>query len=86
MESNVYLSLQRKIIAITLVVALAPLMVLGSIIYFKFSGIYREKVGEQILYRAKSQAETLDLFLKESDPDKKICVNLCKSVSLKYLN
>lgn len=65
MESSVYLNLQRKIIAITLVVALAPLLILGSIIYFKFSEIYSEKVGEQILYRAKAQAETLDLFLKE---------------------
>lgn len=65
MESPVYSSLQRRIILIALVVALAPLIILGGTIYIKFSGIYREKVGEQILYRARAQAETLDLFLKE---------------------
>ena len=65
MKRAVYSNLQRKIIILTLIVSLAPLIVLGATIYYKFADIYKEKIEEQILYRAKAQAEALDLFLKE---------------------
>ncbi|MBW2622604.1 MAG: sensor histidine kinase [Deltaproteobacteria bacterium] len=60
-----YSGFQKKIISITLLVSLAPLLILGLTIYYQFAGMYKEKIKEQIKYRARSQAETVDLFLKE---------------------
>jgi two-component system NtrC family sensor kinase len=65
MKTPLYKALQRKLIAITLVVSFAPLILLGVTIYHQFAGMYRLKLEEQILYRARSQAEAVDLFLKE---------------------
>ena len=65
MKTPVYASLQRKIILVTLVVSFAPLLILGGTIYYQFSSMYREKVQDQVRYRARAQAEAVDLFLKE---------------------
>jgi two-component system, NtrC family, sensor kinase len=65
MKTPLYASLQRNIILITLLVAFAPLFALGTILYTQFFQMYQTKVGEQIQYRARSQAEAVDLFLKE---------------------
>jgi two-component system NtrC family sensor kinase len=65
MKTPLYASLQRNIILITLIVAFAPLFALGGILYSQFFHMYRTKVEEQIRYRARAQAESVDLFLKE---------------------
>jgi two-component system NtrC family sensor kinase len=65
MKTSIYSSLQKKIILITLVVSLAPLFSLGATIYYQFARMYKDKIKEQIEYRAGAQAEALDLFLKE---------------------
>jgi len=65
MKTPLYTNLQRKIIIITLLVSLAPLIILGATIYDQFSRMYKEKIEEQIRYRATAQAEAVDLFLKE---------------------
>jgi two-component system, NtrC family, sensor kinase len=65
MKTPLYASLQRNIILITLIVAFAPLFALGGILYSQFFQMYRTKVEEQIQYRARAQAEAVDLFLKE---------------------
>ena len=65
MKTSIYKNLQRKIITITLLVSLAPLIVLGATIYSQFSRTIKEKIEDQISYRATSQAEAVDLFLKE---------------------
>jgi two-component system NtrC family sensor kinase len=65
MKTPLYASLQRNIILITLIVAFAPLFALGGILYSQFFQMYRTKVEEQIQYRARVQAESVDLFLKE---------------------
>jgi two-component system NtrC family sensor kinase len=65
MKTPLYANLQRNIILITLLVAFAPLFALGTIIYSQFFQMYRTKVEEQIQYRARAQAEAVDLFLKE---------------------
>jgi two-component system NtrC family sensor kinase len=65
MKTFLYTTLRRKIIAITLVVSFAPLILLGVTIYYQFARMYRITLQEQILYRARSQAEAVDLFLKE---------------------
>lgn len=65
MKTPLYKNLQKKIIAITLFVSLAPLFALGATIYYEFARMYKEKIEEQIRYRAGAQAEAVDLFLKE---------------------
>ena len=65
MKTSLYSNLQKKIIAITLVVSFAPLFILGATIYTQFAGMHRAKVEEQIQYRARAQAEAVDLFLTE---------------------
>jgi two-component system, NtrC family, sensor kinase len=65
MKERLYRNLQRKIITWTLVVSLAPLLILGATLYYQFENTCREKTREQISYRAQAQAEAVDLFLKE---------------------
>jgi len=65
MKTPLYKNLQKKIIIITLCVSFAPLVALGATIYYQFARMYKEKIGEQMKYRATSQAEAVDLFLKE---------------------
>ncbi len=65
MKKSIYRNLRRKIVTITLLVSFAPLVILGAFIYFQFAAMYRDKVEEQIRYRANAQAEAVDLFLKE---------------------
>ncbi len=65
MESVIYKSLQRKIIVITLLVSFAPILLLGGTIYYQFARVYRDKIEEQMRYRARAQAEAVDLFLNE---------------------
>ncbi len=60
-----YAEFQKKMILITLLVSFAPLIILGATIYHQFFRIYEEKIEEQIRYRARAQAEAVDLFLKE---------------------
>jgi two-component system NtrC family sensor kinase len=65
MKSSIYANLQRKIISITLVVSFAPLLLLGGTIYYQFDRMFKDKIEEQMRYRARAQAEAVDLFLKE---------------------
>ncbi|MEJ2587412.1 MAG: ATP-binding protein, partial [Deltaproteobacteria bacterium] len=65
MKTRLYIRLQRKIIFITLVVSMAPLITLGATIYHQFAQMYKEKIEQQIRYRSFAQAQAVDLFLKE---------------------
>jgi two-component system NtrC family sensor kinase len=65
MKTSIYTSLQKKITLITLMVSFAPLIILGATIYYQFARTCKEKIEEQIRYRARAQAEAVDLFLKE---------------------
>ncbi len=65
MKTSLYKNIQRKIITITLLVSFAPLILLGITIYHQFARMYRDKIEEQIKYRAGAQAQAVDLFLKE---------------------
>lgn len=64
-KTSLYRNLYRNIILITLTVSLAPLFALGGTIYYQFSRMYKEKIEEQIRYRARAQAEAVEVFLKE---------------------
>ena len=65
MKTPMYAKFRRKIVGITLVFSLTPLLILGTTIYYQFAATYQEKVKDQIQYRARAQAEGVDLFLKE---------------------
>lgn len=65
MKEPIYKNLQKKIIFITLLVSFTPLIVLGAAIYYQFARMHKDKIREQIKYRASAQAEAMDLFLKE---------------------
>jgi len=65
MPAAIHAKLQRKIIFVTLLVSLAPLLFLGTWIYYQFAKMHLDKIEEQIRYRARAQAEAVDLFLKE---------------------
>ena len=56
MKERLYRNLQQKIVTLTLVVSLAPLLILGTVLYYQFENAGREMTREQIRYRAQSQA------------------------------
>ena len=65
MKTSLYTNLQRKIITLTLLVSFSPLIILGVTMYYQFSVLSKDKTEEQIKYRARAQAQAIDLFLKE---------------------
>jgi two-component system NtrC family sensor kinase len=65
MKRRLYANLRRKIVFITLTVAFIPLISLSLIIYYQFAQVFRNKIEEQIEYRARAQGSAIELFLKE---------------------
>lgn len=65
MKRRIYANLQKKIIFITLLVSFIPLISLSVIIYWQFTQVFRNKIEEQIEYRARVQSNAIELFLKE---------------------
>jgi two-component system, NtrC family, sensor kinase len=65
MKKTLYSNFRRNIIFYTLLVSFAPLAILGGSIYYNFAKVYGEKIEDQIKYRAKSQANAVEVFLKE---------------------
>lgn len=64
-KSPLYTALQRKIIFLTLLVSFVPLVLMGGTIYWQFARIYREKIDEQLRYRAVTHGNAVDVFLSE---------------------
>ncbi len=62
---SIYKSLQRKITFIILGVAIIPLIFLGETIYYRFARTYEAKIEDQIKYRARSQSDAVEVFLRE---------------------
>jgi len=65
MKRRIYANLQKKIIFITLLVSFIPLISLSVIIYYQFAQVFRNKIEENIEYRARVQGNAIELFLKE---------------------
>jgi len=61
----IYIKLQRMIVLVILCVSIVPLVFLGETIYYRFAKTYEEKVEDQIKYRARSQAYSVEVFLRE---------------------
>ncbi|MFH2046594.1 MAG: ATP-binding protein [Pseudomonadota bacterium] len=65
MKRRLYANLQRRIILITLFVSFVPLIFLSITIYQQFAHVFKNKIEEQITYRARVQSNAIELFLKE---------------------
>ncbi|MFZ7128253.1 MAG: sensor histidine kinase [Desulfobacterales bacterium] len=65
MKSQLYSSLRKKIATLTLVVSLAPLLILGFTLYYQFARSVTDNAKAQVSYRVQTLAEAIDLFLKE---------------------
>jgi two-component system NtrC family sensor kinase len=64
-RKSIYKNLQRKIMLIILCVSIIPLVFLGETIYYRFARTYEEKIEDQIKYRARSQSDAVEVFLRE---------------------
>ncbi len=60
-----YRHLRIKIIVLTLLVSITPLVVLGGVIYLQFSQVCEQKVKDQVQQLARSQSNAIDVFLRE---------------------
>jgi len=65
MKKNRYTSLRRRIIVITLAVSIAPLLLLGGIIYNQFLKVSEQRIKDQIVHLARTQRNSLEVFLSE---------------------
>jgi two-component system, NtrC family, sensor kinase len=65
MKRLLYKNLRIKLISITLLVSIGPLVLLGAAIYYQFGKLYKERINDQIRHMARSQSNAVDVFLKE---------------------
>ena len=65
MKASLYIKLRRKIVLVTLVVAIAPLILLGCMIYHQFAKVCQQRIEDQIRQMARSQSNAIDVFLRE---------------------
>ncbi|MBI9083401.1 MAG: hypothetical protein JEZ11_07375 [Desulfobacterales bacterium] len=65
MYKAVFEGLRMKIIAVTLVVSLTPLLLLGIVIYRQFSGICQDRMIAHTAHVASIYTEVLDTMLRE---------------------
>jgi len=65
MKRTLYKNLRLKLITITLVVSIVPLVLLGTAIFYQFGKLYRERIEDQVRHLAHSQSNAVDVFLRE---------------------
>ncbi len=65
MKRVLYQKLRMKLISITVVVSIGPLLLLGAALYYHFSKLYTERIEDQIRHLARSQSSAVDVFLRE---------------------
>ncbi len=65
MKRTLYKNLRIKLITITLMVSIVPLVLLGAAIYYQFGMLYGERIEDQVRHLARSQGNAIDVFLRE---------------------
>lgn len=65
MKKQMYNSLRLKIIGLTLVVSITPLVLLGMAIYYRFARAHEARIEDQVRHLAESQSYAVDFFLRE---------------------
>lgn len=64
-KKKIYRQLKGKIIIVTLLLSVAPLIFLGAVIYYQFAKVSEQRVKEQLWQLSRSQSNTIDVFLRE---------------------
>jgi two-component system NtrC family sensor kinase len=59
-----YKRLRRNLIFLILLISLTPFLLLGGIVSYEYSFMVRNGLEEQVKYRARVQANAVDLYLK----------------------
>lgn len=65
MKHALYKNLRLKLISITLVVSVGPLILLGTAIYYQFGNLYKKRIEDQIRHLSHSQSNAVEVFLRE---------------------
>jgi two-component system, NtrC family, sensor kinase len=65
MKRSLYKNLRLKLISITLLVSIGPLILLGTTIYYQFGKLYKERIEDQIRHLSYSQSNAVEVFLRE---------------------
>jgi len=64
-KKRLFRQLKAKIIAVTLILSIAPLIFLAGVIYYQFANVSAERVKDQLRQLARSQSNAIDVFLRE---------------------
>ncbi|MBI5895178.1 MAG: cache domain-containing protein, partial [Desulfobacterales bacterium] len=64
-KRQLYRNLRLRIIGLTLVVAITPLVLLGGAIYDQFAKAHEKRIEDQIRLLANSQSNAVEVFLRE---------------------
>ncbi len=64
-KRQLYRNLRMRIIGLTLVVAITPLVLLGGAIYDQFARAHENRIEDQIRLLANSQSNAVEVFLRE---------------------
>ncbi|MFO7886467.1 MAG: ATP-binding protein [Desulfobacteraceae bacterium] len=83
MSKAMYREFKRKMVMLTLLISIVPLILLGYTIYYEFAKIYNDRNKQHIASRIKACVQSLDLFLEERQV---ILSTLAKSGSLGFYN
>ena len=65
MMKKAYKRFQIRLISLTLLVALIPLLILAATLYFRFAGIHSRQLQDHILWQADIRARAADRFLQQ---------------------
>jgi two-component system, NtrC family, sensor kinase len=64
-KRQLYRNLRLRIIGLTLVVSIAPLVLLGGAIYDQFARAHEKRIEDQIRLLANAQSHAVEVFLRE---------------------
>ncbi len=85
-KKEMYRKLRLKIIILTLVVSIAPLVMLGGAIYYQFARAHEARIENQIKHLVTSQTNAVDVFLRERLTLLAMLVDTCKFEQLAQQN
>ena len=64
-KATLFKRLKLNIIAVTLALSIAPLIILCGFIYFQFADVAAQRVKDKLWQLSKSQSNAIDVFLRE---------------------
>jgi two-component system NtrC family sensor kinase len=64
-KKKLFRQLKFKIIAVTLLMSIAPLIFLGGLIYYQFATVMAQRVKDQLWQLSRGQSNAIDVFLRE---------------------